>query len=498
MSAHQLVTRVDAVSNELEALTRRDAARKAPGVAQVSRSFLVIFLLYGLVVPLVIGLFFLIVTLQKARTLTLLRAIGARSKTLVWALLLQVLVVVGLGVAIGTLLYLPVSFQRVGSIPLHFDVDRGGRLGIGHPGARRRQLVVLGPPGAAHRADRGALGRGVGLVRIALREMRRRPARFATAAALLTLIAMLLMLLGGLLDGLIQRSTGAIRAQRADLVVFSATAEKSFLRSRITPEVRAQVEAVPGVTGVGGIGVTQLGARVPGNGPRDLVDVALFGYQRAPRGVPSPPAAGTAYADSILRDEGVKRGDTLQLGPARTPVHVVGFVDNVSYSGAGSLWASADDVARRAERQPAGVVGRFRRVPDARRAHRPATRRRSRAAIDRATGGATETVSATEAADSIGGVRQQRSVFNQIIGVTLVIAIVVVALFFALLTVERIGLYGMLKAIGARSRTLFGGVVCRPWWSRSSRRRSAPASRCALDRTCCRRARSRTSCSRAA
>ena len=35
----------------------------------------------------------------------------------------------------------------------------------------------------------------------------------------------------------------------------------------------------------------------------------------------------------------------------------------------------------------------------------------------------------------------------------------VVALFFALLTVERIGLYGMLKAIGARSRTLFGGVV---------------------------------------
>ena len=64
-----------------------------------------------------------------------------------------------------------------------------------------------------------------------------------------------------------------------------------------------------------------------------------------------------------------------------------------------------------------------------------------------------------EAADSIGGVRQQRSVFNQIIGVTLVIAVVVVALFFALLTVERIGLYGMLKAIGARSRTLFGGVV---------------------------------------
>ena len=118
----QVVKRIDAVSNDLEALTRSDAATKAPGVAQVSRSFLVIFLLYGLVVPLVIGLLFLIVTLQKARTLTLLRAIGARSSTLVRALLTQVLVVVGLGVGIGTLLFLPLSFQRIGSIPLRFDV----------------------------------------------------------------------------------------------------------------------------------------------------------------------------------------------------------------------------------------------------------------------------------------------------------------------------------------------------------------------------------------
>ena len=42
-----------------------------------------IFLLFGLVVPLVSGLFFLIITLQKARTLTLLRAIGVPAGSLV-------------------------------------------------------------------------------------------------------------------------------------------------------------------------------------------------------------------------------------------------------------------------------------------------------------------------------------------------------------------------------------------------------------------------------
>ena len=137
---------------------------------------------------------------------------------------------------------------------------------------------------------------------------------------------------------------------------------------------------------------------------------------------------------------------------------VIGFVDDVSYSGAGSLWASPATwrAVQNANRPGASVgpgvfqalVVRTDRDPSA-----------VAAAIDRATDGATTTVSRAEASDAIGGVKQQRTVFNQIIGVTLVIAIVVVALFFALLTVERVGLYGMLKAIGARSRTLLGGVV---------------------------------------
>lgn len=295
-------------------------------------------------------------------------------------------------------------------------------------------------------------------MKLALREMRRRPSRFLTATLVLVLIAMLLMLLGGLLDGLIARATSAITAQRADLVVFSSTAEKSFLRSRITPAQRQQVESVPGVRRVGGLGVTQLAARVPGNGPRDLADVALFGYELAPSGVPRPPGAGEVYADRVLEHDGVDVGVTLRLGPARSPVEVVGWVDGTSYSGAGALWASPATwrTVQDANRPGAAVApGVFQTLVVQANGDPGVVARR----IDAATGGATDTVSRSEAVDAIGGVRQQRSVFNQIIGVTLVIAIVVVALFFALLTVERVSLYGVLKAIGARSRTLFGGVV---------------------------------------
>src|SRR5690606_11045510 len=80
-------------------------------------------------------------------------------------------------------------------------------------------------------------------------------------------------------------------------------------------------------------------------------------------------------------------------------------------------------------------------------------------AIDEATDGATDSYTIEGAIEVLPGVSQQRSVFNQIIGVTVVIAIVVVALFFALLTVERTGLYGVLKALGAGSGTIFAGVL---------------------------------------
>jgi len=83
LSPTALAARINDASNDADALTRTRAAQESPGVAQVRQSFQVIFLLYALVVPLVTGLFFLIITFQKAGSLTLLRAIGARSGVLV-------------------------------------------------------------------------------------------------------------------------------------------------------------------------------------------------------------------------------------------------------------------------------------------------------------------------------------------------------------------------------------------------------------------------------
>src|SRR3546814_889170 len=264
-------------------------------------------------------------------------------------------------------------------------------------------------------------------MRLALRELRRRPGRFGVATAILTLIALLLMFLGGLLDGLTAGSTGALRAQSGDLLVFSSTSQDSLVRSRLGPDARSAVEGIDGVAQVGGLGSVQLGARIDDRGPRDLVPTVLFGYELAPRGLPDePPAAGEVYADESLEGEGIAEGDTLRLGPARSEVRVIGFLEDSRYSGQGSLWGSLDTWRevlgenRPGERVGDGIVQVLVVETGEAEADEVADR------IDEATSSATSTLTISGAIDALPGVAQQQSVFNQIIGVTIIVAIVVV------------------------------------------------------------------------
>ena len=148
----ELVDRVNALSQDLDALTRADAADETPGVAQVRQSFQVIFLLYGLVIPCITGLFFLIITFQKSKALTLLRAIGAPGRRLVTSLLIQALIIVGLGFAVGLAIYAPISQRRLGGIQLRFETSAVivwavllVVLGIGSSLLSARRVLAIDP-----------------------------------------------------------------------------------------------------------------------------------------------------------------------------------------------------------------------------------------------------------------------------------------------------------------------------------------------------------------
>ena len=291
---------------------------------------------------------------------------------------------------------------------------------------------------------------------LALRELRRTPRRFVTATVVLTLLVVLLLFLGGLLDGLYLGSTGALRAQRADVIVYSADANDSIIRSRIDPALRAQVERVPGVNEVNGLGITLTGTTVPGRGT--LADTAVIGYESAPRGVPAPPPAGEAWADRRLAAFGVQVGQTLGVGPEQVPVRVRGWVSDTSYLLQGALWVDPATWrhVQATSRPDAGVPpGTFAVLAVS---GRPPARTLAHD-IDAATNGETTTLTKSQAVLSLPGTREQKSTFAGIIGVTFLVVGLVVALFFVLLAIERISLYGVLKALGASTPRLAAGVI---------------------------------------
>jgi putative ABC transport system permease protein len=294
-------------------------------------------------------------------------------------------------------------------------------------------------------------------VKLAWRELLRRPGRFVTAGAALTLIVILLLVLGGILDALVQSSTGLLKAQSAPLIVYSADSKGSIDRSRVTAMERAAIAGVPGVHEVTGLGLALVAGHIAGRS--EPADVAVFGYEAPNRRVPAPPGTGEGYADRSLERDGLSVGETIELGTARIPVEVVGWVEGTDYNLQSGLWVDAATWRRTLnENIPDGAVapGTFQAVlvtPE-----EGTSVERLAPAIEAAVPSVTA-LTIEQAIADIPGVSEQDSVFTSIIGVTFAVAGLVVALFFALLTIERVGLLGVLKAIGASSRTLAAGLT---------------------------------------
>ncbi len=134
----------------VEALDRNTAVDELPGVSQITQSFNILYLLLYIVVTIVTGVFFLILTVQKKDSLVLLRAVGASSADIVRSVLLQVIAVVGLGAIIGvavTALLLSASRDVFGAAlrPLPTVLSVGAIVVLGllaSMGAVRRVLAI--------------------------------------------------------------------------------------------------------------------------------------------------------------------------------------------------------------------------------------------------------------------------------------------------------------------------------------------------------------------
>ncbi|MCZ4589807.1 peptide ABC transporter permease [Rhodococcus opacus] len=116
-----LAAAINATVPQVTALSRSDAVANAPGVSSTQGSFAIVLALAVVVVALVTGFFFLILTVQKTAALTLLRAVGAPASYLVRGLIQQVVLVLGVALLVAVGLLVTATAVANTGLPLAID-----------------------------------------------------------------------------------------------------------------------------------------------------------------------------------------------------------------------------------------------------------------------------------------------------------------------------------------------------------------------------------------
>ena len=296
-------------------------------------------------------------------------------------------------------------------------------------------------------------------MRIGMKELLRQPSRFVSVGVALTLLVVLLTVLGGFLDGLELNQTGPYRAHDGRLLVFSEQSENLIQRSQLDQEQLDQLAAAAGVAAVGALNQSQSTASGTDG---EIVDIVLFGYDLATDVLPEPPIEGAVIAEALADRNDVVVGDTLLIGATSEPLTVAAIVADLS-QGSPTVWVATDRwreiiaAGNPAALLPAGSNQAL--VIEPSPEHNLVDLAVELSNLDGVTA-----VSASEAIDSLPVVQQQSTTFRGIIAMTYVVTLLVVALFFALLTLERVGLYAVLKAPGAGTKDLMAGIATQAVW----------------------------------
>ncbi len=286
---------------------------------------------------------------------------------------------------------------------------------------------------------------------IALREMLRRRLQFGLISLIVGLIVFLVVMISALGTGLMAAMSGAVRSFPADVIVFSTSSNKSFLRSELTADQVAQAQSAIGADSVARAGYLPATIEDRAGG---LTDATLFGVDPGVlAGGNAPPGPGEILADhTFLRESGLRVGDDVVLRNAlrRFDLRISGEVHQGQFLGLPTIYASMETwrsirYANNPTPPEASVLlvkGSRDLIP----------------AIEAATPDSTA-VSRDAAIAAIGGVKQQNQVVQTIELFGFVIGALVIGIFFYVLTLQKTGQIAIFKAIGASNTYVFRQLV---------------------------------------
>ncbi|WP_421378071.1 ABC transporter permease [Bacillus salacetis] len=264
---------------------------------------------------------------------------------------------------------------------------------------------------------------------IAWKEIKKSKSRFIILGSIVFLVSFLTFIITGLANGLSQDNAGLIKDLPKGNFYMSEDAEEMYNLSRIETDLQDQLlrkeqDAVA-------LSI-QLGFLNEEQGKQHSVafvastDSMLFESVNP----------GEVVLDSSLEEEGFKVGDTLTNNQYRGHFIIKGFVNNKKFSHAPVAYINLDDYKEMNGREETQLIF----IPGE--------------GTSRELAGL-QSFSTKEFLKTIPSYTAEQTSLNMIVWFLVVISGMLFAIFFYMMNVQKVGLYGILKAIGVKTSTLF-------------------------------------------
>ncbi|MEZ4503416.1 MAG: ABC transporter permease [Dehalococcoidia bacterium] len=278
---------------------------------------------------------------------------------------------------------------------------------------------------------------------LALTEIRRRKVQFALVTGVVALVAYLTIMVTGLGLGLNERAGTALLGLDGDYLAYADNANLSVIRSRLSTADVEAISSAPGVERASPIGYV---ASVIEFGEAESDTAAVIGVESgsfaAPQVVDGRPleAPGEILVDRAwVSVAGTELGDRLPLpiGFETREFTVVGIVNEGFFFFQPATYVTLEDwqdlvyQGSEDQRPAASIV-----LLDGQN-------------LDGARGDGWEVVTKRAGFENIEGVQAQQSTVDALRYMGLLIGAMVVGVFFYVITLQKVSLLGILKAIGA-------------------------------------------------
>ncbi|NLE46086.1 MAG: ABC transporter permease [Chloroflexi bacterium] len=298
---------------------------------------------------------------------------------------------------------------------------------------------------------------------LAFKEIWRNRGRFLLFALVIALIALLVLFIAALGEGLGSGNREYLEKVDADLIVYQAVARLSIGASRVDLDTRRAIRALEGVNAVAPVGFGS--AAVPEPGGSEFLDVALIGVEPGMPGEP-PVVAGEGFIRDNVNEAiidrtvalvtGLGAGDDLVVRTVKGnedefyTVRIVGVSSSQKYGLRPSVFLPKRTWDKiRPDPMVMGANGLvqpmynvlFVSLADPSQAEVVTDRIKSR--LDRV-----EVVDPRTAYENTPGYREQQSTLATQNAFALLIGVLVIGGFFQIQTLQKVPQIGMLKAIG--------------------------------------------------